>query len=235
MNPKPHYPAHVFHQLVKYPRLTCEECGGPIMPRLHGPDKSSRRTYLETITNFRRKKYCGKACASIARGRERSRLAKERAAKRAAKPPKPRTPTLTPVLERTLEILREHEPATIADLAGLAYRGKKTIGWRLNRLRELGLAQPDREPAKSGTVPVYWRASNGEPPMRREAPSSSDPDRLPAGISVDDGLPAPTRNGHAAKPAGHLDPRTRNLLRDALRTHSLPGLELADFFQGGTR
>ena len=71
MNAKPRYPAHVFHHLVRYPRLTCEECGGPILPRLHQPNKGNKREHLESITRFKHRQFCSKSCSNRAHARGR--------------------------------------------------------------------------------------------------------------------------------------------------------------------
>ena len=68
---KPRYPAHVFHHLIRYPRLTCEECGGPITPRLHQPNKGNRREHLENITRFKHRQFCSKSCSNRAHARGR--------------------------------------------------------------------------------------------------------------------------------------------------------------------
>lgn len=68
---KPHYPAHVFRQLIKYPRLTCEECGTPILPRLDKPRGIDKKPRLESIGNFKRKRFCSHSCANRASQRKR--------------------------------------------------------------------------------------------------------------------------------------------------------------------
>jgi len=60
---KPRYPAHVVHQLNRYPAKWCEECGQPILPKVLPPGSGYRTVHLEPLSQFKKRSTCGKPCA----------------------------------------------------------------------------------------------------------------------------------------------------------------------------
>lgn len=68
---KPRYPAHVVHQLNRYPAKWCEECGQPILPKVLPPGSGYRTVHLEPLSQFKKRSTCGKACAMVKARRAR--------------------------------------------------------------------------------------------------------------------------------------------------------------------